>query len=171
MIKVQNGIAVREPIPAFLHGLHPHSLADLSWTDPRLGVHDSAWWPEERVEEPLKEGERYISERLEPDFIRQVVVCTWQVEQDPDYVPLTEALNTQFSVLVFRQRFTLAEQVAIKQATITDVEVGLVYDNFLAAQFIDVEDARVEQGLDLYIAKGLLKAQRKKELLAPELIT
>ncbi len=40
-------LATREPIPAFLIGLTPESLLDLSWTDPQLGVQDCAWWPEE----------------------------------------------------------------------------------------------------------------------------
>lgn len=46
MIKVQNNIATREPLPSFLHGLSPESLADLSWTDPALGVNECAWLPE-----------------------------------------------------------------------------------------------------------------------------
>lgn len=73
-----------------------------------------------------------------------------------------------FSVREFRQRFTLEEQVGIRQATMTDMEVGLVYDDFQSAQFIDVTDPAVARGIDLYIAKGLLDATRKAELLAPE---
>src|SRR5690625_1589289 len=90
---------------------------------------------------------------------------------DPPPAPEPELqYKTQFSVLEFRDRFTLEEQLAIRQAQFTDMEVGLVYDNFQAAQFIDIEDPRVEQGIDLYIAKGLLAPGRKTELLEPELI-
>lgn len=78
--------------------------------------------------------------------------------------------KTQFSVLDFRDRFTLAEQIAIRQAQLTDMEVGLVYDAFISAQFIDIEDPRVGQGIDLYISKGLLEPNRKAALLEPELI-
>lgn len=46
MIKVQNNTATREPLPSFLAGLSTESLADLSWTDPQLGVQDCAWLPE-----------------------------------------------------------------------------------------------------------------------------
>jgi|SRR5690625_716496 len=84
--------------------------------------------------------------------------------------PVDPQYKTQFSVLEFRDRFTIDEQIAIRQAQFTDMEVGLVYDNFQAAQFIDIEDPRVEQGIDLYIAKGLLAPGRKTELLEPELI-
>lgn len=84
-------------------------------------------------------------------------------EPEPQY-------KTQFSVLEFRGRFTIDEQLAIRQAQMTDMEVGLVYDNFQAAQFIDIEDPRVEAGIDLYIAKGLLDPERKLELLETELI-
>jgi len=38
--------ATNEPIPAFLQGLKPESLLDLSWTDPALGVQGFGWWPE-----------------------------------------------------------------------------------------------------------------------------
>lgn len=79
--------------------------------------------------------------------------------------------KTQFSVLEFRDRFTITEQLNIRQAQLTDMEVGLVYDNFQAAQFIDVNDPRVAQGLDLYISKGLLEPSRKAELLEPEEVT
>lgn len=79
-------------------------------------------------------------------------------------------LKTQFSVLEFRDRFTMDEQVTIRQAQLTDMEVGLVYDAFISAQFIDVEDPRVGQGIDLYISKGLLEMDRKEALLKPEII-
>ena len=88
-------------------------------------------------------------------------------EPDPEPEP---QYKTQFSVLEFRDRFTIEEQLAIRQAQLVDMEVGLVYDNFQAAQFIDVEDPRVSQGIDLYVSKGLLGPRRKTELLEPELV-
>lgn len=64
MIKVQNNTATRESIPAFLRGLAPESLADLSWTDPALGVSDAAWWPEQDTSPALQQYERYGEETL-----------------------------------------------------------------------------------------------------------
>lgn len=64
MIKVQNNTATREPIPAFLQGLAPESLADLSWTDPALGVADAAWWPEVDQSPALEQHQRYGDETL-----------------------------------------------------------------------------------------------------------
>lgn len=72
------------------------------------------------------------------------------------------------SVLEFRERFTKDEQRAIKAATYTDPDVGIVYDDFMAAQFIDLSDERVVEGVELYISKGLLKAGRKASILEPE---
>ncbi|MGH8417344.1 MAG: hypothetical protein ACRER8_08690 [Pseudomonas sp.] len=46
MVKVENGKASRDALPDFLKGLGMESLLELSWTDPSLGVQDSAWWPE-----------------------------------------------------------------------------------------------------------------------------
>lgn len=100
--------------------------------------------------------------------------ATGLVEMTPEEVeehinqPIEPQYKTQFSVLEFRDRFTIDEQLAIRQAQFNDMEVGLVYDNFQAAQFIDVEDQRVAQGIDLYIIKGLLDPERKSALMTPE---
>lgn len=59
MIKIQNNTATREPLPSFLQGLAPESLRDLSWTDPQLGVHDSAWLPERDDTPELPEGHTF----------------------------------------------------------------------------------------------------------------
>lgn len=80
MIKVQNNTATREPLPPFLRGLSQSDLADLSWTDPALGVQDAGWWPEVNESPPLPdEFHRYGDEMLTVDAERQVVVVTRQV--------------------------------------------------------------------------------------------
>jgi hypothetical protein len=78
-------------------------------------------------------------------------------------------VNKIFSVRDYIQRFTLDEQIAVRQAQFTDMQVGLVYDDFNRAQFIDLDDPAVEAGIDLYISKGLISPDRKAELLAPEI--
>lgn len=80
MIKIQNNLATREPIPAFLIGLQPESLADLSWTDPALGVSDCAWWPEVDQSAALGEYERYGAETLTIDAENKQVSVTRAVE-------------------------------------------------------------------------------------------
>lgn len=90
--------------------------------------------------------------------------------EEPEQPDPGQQYQTQFSVLDFRDRFTLAEQIAIRQAQLTDMEVGLVYDAFISAQYIDITDPRVAGGIDLYVSKGLLAASRKPELLEPGLI-
>lgn len=76
MLKVKNGIATREPIPQFLHALAPESLADLSWTDPQLGVRGAAWWPEENGDGELPVGHKWGAETLTVDPERRVVTVT-----------------------------------------------------------------------------------------------
>jgi hypothetical protein len=73
MIKVENGIATREALPQFLQGLLPESLADLSWTDPALGVQDVAWWPEENAEGELGVNKKWGAEVFTLDSERKVV--------------------------------------------------------------------------------------------------
>ena len=51
MIKINKltNEASREALPAFLQGLKPESLYDLSWTDSNLGVQNFAWFNEQDV--------------------------------------------------------------------------------------------------------------------------
>lgn len=79
MIRVQNNTATRTPIPQFLRGLKPASLADLSWTDPALGVQDAAWWPEVDQSTALGQHERYGAETLTVDAENQRVIVTREV--------------------------------------------------------------------------------------------
>lgn len=84
MIKVKNGTATREPVPYFLLGLMPDSLADLSWTDPALGVSDCAWWPEVDQSPALGDWQEYSEETLTPDNDARVVVVTRAIVQMSD---------------------------------------------------------------------------------------
>ncbi|MNY47154.1 hypothetical protein D3C86_1823980 [compost metagenome] len=68
----------------------------------------------------------------------------------------------------FVRRFTVEEQLSVRQAQLTDMEVGLVYDDFNRAEFIDLADPAVAAGVDLYISKGLLAPGRREALVAPE---
>lgn len=78
MIKVENGIATREPIPDFLDQKDTPearaSLLDLSWTDPTFGLLDAAWWPEEDVSGELGTNKKWGAEVLTLDAERQVVL-------------------------------------------------------------------------------------------------
>ena len=116
MIKIQNGIATREPIPAFLAGLAPDSLADLSWTDPALGVSGAAWWPEDDQSPALGEYERYGGETLTPDPERRVVgvvraVVAWTADEIAAY-----------------RKSLVPEIVTMRQARLALLAAGLLDD-------------------------------------------
>ena len=104
---------------------------------------------------PLQEGSTGYSEYLE-----WVAKGNTPAPYQPDLPAIT-----QFSVREYIQRFTQDEQIAIRRAQFTDMQVGLVYDDFNRANFIDVTDPDVAAGVDLYIAKGLLEPARRAELL------
>lgn len=75
--------------------------------------------------------------------------------------------KTRFTVREFAKRFSLDEQVAIRRASLDDMEVGLIYDDFNRAEFIDIEDPDVSTALAFYVSKGLLDADRAEQLLTP----
>ena len=92
MIKIQNNTATREPIPVFLQGLSPESLADLSWTDPQLGVQDCAWWQETYDDLPIdtlthKYGDEIltINEETKTVSVTHEIVALTQDEIDANY--------------------------------------------------------------------------------------
>lgn len=79
MIKVQNGIATREPIPELFIGLLPESLVDLSWAHESLGYRDVAWYPEESGDGELPANSKWGAETLTVDEERKVVVVKHKV--------------------------------------------------------------------------------------------
>ncbi|ADP17940.1 hypothetical protein IPU70_15320 [Achromobacter sp. SD115] len=85
----------------------------------------------------------------------------------PEPSPLP--VKTRYTSREFVRRFSMDEQLAIRQAQLADMEVGLVYDDFNRADFIDLEDPAVAAGIDLYVSKGLLLPKRRDELLAPDI--
>jgi hypothetical protein len=114
MIKVKNNTATREPVPRFLIGLTPESLAELSWADPALGVQDCAWWPEEDQSPSLGEFERYGDETLTADLDRRVVIVVRDIE------PWSEEEIAQY------QRSLIPEKVTMRQARLALHNAGVL---------------------------------------------
>lgn len=61
--------------------------------------------------------------------------------------------------------FTVEEQLAVVEATLTDPVVKLTYDRLINADFITYEDPSMELGLSLLVAKGLLTEFRKDKIV------
>jgi hypothetical protein len=80
MIKIQNNVPTREPVPDFLDQSDTPearaSLLDLSWTDPQFGVQGAAWWPEENADGELGTNKKWGAEVLTLDADRKVVIVT-----------------------------------------------------------------------------------------------
>ncbi|MGW9067007.1 hypothetical protein ACWGPO_23220 [Achromobacter animicus] len=122
-------------------------VKELTDIDPEGRFHPDFVWVE--APEGTQAGYSYDGENFEPPVV------------EPIY-------RTRFTPREYIQRFTLGEQVAIRQAQFSDMEVGLVYDDFNRAQYIDLNDPAVAKGIDLYIAKGLLDPGRREDLLQAE---
>lgn len=111
--------------------------------------------------------------RFHPDFVwvkAPEEVRPGYIYDEANFIApeVNAVLKTRFSPREYIQRFTLEEQIAIRQAQFSDMEVGLVYDDFNRAPFIDLNDPEAAAGLDLYIAKGLLNPSRRDALLQAE---
>lgn len=118
MIKIQNNTATRDPLPAFLIGLEPESLADLSWTDPALGVSDCKWLPEVDQSPALQQYERYGEETL--TISGGVVIVTNSV------VPFTAEeiaqVQAQEAAVKESRKQEIQAQIAALQTELTALE-------------------------------------------------
>ena len=125
MIKVKDGVASREPLPAFLNGLMAESLSDLSWTDPSLGVQDCAWWPEESAEGELGVNKKWGAEVLTIDAERKVVkVARKQVAMTAAEIAARDALIQTQTTAVFEQAV---------QAKLNEAAIAARYDSIATA--------------------------------------
>jgi len=117
MIKIQNNTPTREALPAFLLGLKLESLADLSWTDPSLGVSDCKWLPEVDASPALNQYEKYEGETF------KIVGAT--VEVTKGVIPWTTEEINQFIKSQVPQVVTMrqAELALLNANLLDDIEV------------------------------------------------
>lgn len=159
LIKIHNNIATREPVAAFLIGLAPESLLDLSWTDPALGVRDCAWWPAEYADTPYDDStQRLGAEQLTPDPGRHVVVVSHEV------VSLTgDEIADRLSAARERMRHVLVEWEQVERgagvehagrrwlttpAALQDIRDALLAGIVPGGQWVDAERQAVPLVLD-----------------------
>lgn len=114
-----------------------------------------------------------LADAFHPDIANACSPCGAEVEQGwvqsgggfsaPEApVPVN---RTRFSFLEFMDLFTEAEQLAIAGAAMTDVATKLWYDRAVGAQFIDLTDARLADGLHAMVTAGLLTSARRNRVL------
>lgn len=129
MIKVENGIASRAPIPDFLQSPYflVESLLDLSWTDSSYGVQGAAWWPEEDVSGELGPNKKWGAEVLTLDAERQVVlVKRKQVAMTAgEKAARDEELTAQWADQIAARRF----QVETGGVTVAGVQINTDRDS------------------------------------------
>lgn len=85
----------------------------------------------------------------------------WEAN-DPASRPLPDA--RRLHPYYFRLRFTRDQRIAF--ATSTDPDVIDLREGFTAASTIGLDDKRTSDGLDLLIAKGIIRSGDKAALLA-----
>lgn len=75
------------------------------------------------------------------------------------------APDVRLSFLEFMDLFTEDEQLAIASAAMTDVATKLWYDRAVGAQFINLEDPRLEAGFQVLVNRQLVTAERRDRVL------
>lgn len=100
-----------------------------------------------------------------------------EIENIGDVVPESATLKpkptppvviTRFSSLVFLSRFTPEAQISIVKQSMVDVDIKIIYDKMIAANFIDVTDEETIAGVDFMINIGVVLLEDKDKILATE---
>lgn len=90
----------------------------------------------------------------------------WLYDGDSFAAPAVAPVYPRLFVRDFLALFTPQEKLTVKAATRVSDEVGLWYDEMLAAQYITAEDQDTIAGLDALVSAGLLTAARHDEIIA-----
>lgn len=118
LVKVQAGTATRGPVPEFLLGLAPESLADLSWvTDPKVtaDINGAVWWPIVDHSPPLLEGQQYGAETLVPNPQDQTVIRLQTiVPRLPTELEYLAAVDAMLSEGAARKRYDSIHSAALR---------------------------------------------------------
>lgn len=101
------------------------------------------------------------------EYIPSNLVAMTPEEVQAHLTPAPIPPKTQFLPLVFLEKFTAQEQLAVVSATLVNAQVKLWYDKMLAASFVDLADPRTAGGLAALVASGLLTEVRMNEILTP----
>ena len=165
------------PLPTKPSAHHVFDYEERAWIDPRT---ESSEWALVRIERdrriaetdwtqyqdtslalkvywaPYRQALRDITTQPDPFNI------VWPEQPEPFDVNTAYPLFTGLSKL---NLFTSDEQVAIAIASNTTPSVKLVYDRFLAADYLTYSDPEVEQGLHLLVQSGLLTQERKDAIV------
>ena len=109
-----------------------------------IGIPDPAWVqvPNDVFGGFLKHGDTFVAPPTEP-------------VPPPSMTPLQ-----------FIDRLTDAEQLALATAAMTQPLIKLWYDKLLAADTVNLGDARLAQGVQAMVAAGLLTSARAEQLLS-----
>jgi len=100
-----------------------------------------------------------------------------EIENIGDVVPESATLKpkptppvviARFSSLVFLSRFTPEAQISIVKQSMVDVDIKIIYDKMIAANFIDVTDEETIAGVDFMINIGVVLLEDKDKILATE---
>jgi len=85
------------------------------------------------------------------------------------YVKPAVVVETTVRVITryaFRTRFTTAEMVGLYTAAGADPVLKMFIDDVTVADNINLDEARVSEGLDYLVSQAIITAERKAEILS-----
>lgn len=103
-----------------------------------------------------------------PEYNPQTQGCFWrgQAWEVVAANPVVEVRDYQhFAPLDFLALFA-PERRAIKAAAMVDVDIGIWYDDTVAARYVSFSDPRTQHGLTALIQAGLLTQERHDQIVA-----
>ena len=99
-----------------------------------------------------------------PDYVGMILSEEGVLSPAPPPVP---QYGPNMSVLVFRDRFTLAEKTSIYSIADTDPVMRVIIDDLNSAEYVSVDDQQTIDGVDYMISVDAVDASRRETILAP----
>ena len=165
------------PLPPKPSTHHVFDYEERVWIDPRT---ESSEWAVVRIERDRRITETDWTQYQDTSLALKVYWAPYRqalrditTQPDPFNIvwpeqPKPFVVNTAYPLFTGLSKlnlFTADEQVAIATASNTSPSVKLVYDRFLAADYLTYSDPEVEQGLHLLVQSELLTQERKDAIV------
>ena len=84
---------------------------------------------------------------------------------DDPFIPEPPVPDTKITPMSFVRRFTVEEELKLRQEAKTDIMIDALLNNLLIVKYVDLADERVIGGIRYLVEKAFISQERADEIL------
>ena len=84
---------------------------------------------------------------------------------DDPFIPEPPVPDTEITPMSFVRRFTVEEELKLRQEAKTDIVIDALLNNLLIVKYVDLADERVIGGIRYLVEKAFISQERADEIL------